>query len=229
VRVPTALAVACFLPSALDDTTFILPFVIARERYALTRLHTASPTRDELSLIARAFAPKLLSGDLHDLLAYLNGLTEHRFTGVYRFEPGWVVSVAFFDRSDPGARIGADVKMKESYCWLTGLDKASYVIEDASCDSRLAGHVAREAVRSYVAVVLRDKQGAPWGTLCHFDFEPRTPNEHARERLELFRPLIEEMFVRDSAAQWEPDAPSKPRRFRTSVSVRQAASAHAQL
>jgi hypothetical protein len=102
--------------------------------------------------------------------------------------------------------------MKESYCWLTGLGGASYVIEDACCDSRLAAHAARESVRSYVAVLLRDKTGAPWGTLCHFDFEPRTPAEGTQQRLELFRPLIEEMFVRDASAQWEPDAPSA-RRF----------------
>ena len=180
----------------------------------MTQLDPSGSTNDERSLIARAFAPKLLNGDLYDLLAYLNGLTDHRFTGVYRFEPGWVVSVALFDRDDPATHIGADVKMKESYCWLTGLGGATYVIEDACCDSRLARHVAREAVRSYVAVVLRDKQHAPWGTLCHFDFAPRKPTEFARQRLEAFRPLIEEMFVRDTAAQWEPEAPSAPRRFR---------------
>lgn len=189
----------------------------------MTQVEPILSAHDERSLIARAFAPKLLNGDLSALLSYLNGLTDHRFTGVYRFEPGWVVSVALFDRDDPSTHIGSDVKMKESYCWLTGLGGVSYVIEDACCDSRLAGHVAREAVRSYVAVVLRDKKGAPWGTLCHFDFTPRTPTEYARQRLEAFRPLIEEIFVRDTAAQWDPEAPSAPRRFRvTSMPIAQA-------
>jgi hypothetical protein len=175
---------------------------------------SAAPTHEELSLIARAFAPKLLDGDLYDLLAYLNRLTSHRFSGIYRFEPGWVVSVTLFDRENPRAHIGDDVKMKESYCWLTGMGGASYVIEDACNDSRLGAHAARETVRSYIAVLLRDKRGEPWGTLCHFDFEPRAVTAGARDQLEFFRPLVEEMFIRDTAAQWEPDMPSAPRRFR---------------
>ncbi|MBA3670483.1 MAG: GAF domain-containing protein [Gemmatimonadaceae bacterium] len=162
---------------------------------------------DELALISRAFAPQLLEGDLYSLLAYLNGCETHRFTGVYRFEPQWVVSVSLFDREAPATRVGDSVKMMESYCWLTGLG-ASYVIEDASVDSRLHGHAARDAVRSYLAVVLRDKRGTPWGTLCHYDFEPRTASEIALARLERFRPLIQEMFVRDTAACWTEEQPA---------------------
>lgn len=171
----------------------------------------ASPTQEELRLLARAFAPSLMQGDLLGLLQYLNGLTDHRFTGVYRFEPGWVVSVALWDRENPLERIGADVKMKESYCWLTGLGGASYVIEDAVSDSRLEGHAARDAVRSYVALLLHDKSGAPWGTLCHFDFAPRLTRPQTQSQLEIFRPLIEEMFIRDDRAIWDPNAPSAER------------------
>lgn len=174
---------------------------------------TVGPTLEELTLMTSAFAPKLLAGDLFNLLEYLNRLTHHRFTGVYRFEPGWVVSVALWDRENPRIRIGADVRMKESYCWLTGLGGASYVIEDACADSRLNGHAARDAVRAYIAVMLRDKAGNPWGTLCHFDFEPRSVEPETKARLEMFRPLIEEMFVRDQRAQWDPEAPSVQRCF----------------
>lgn len=175
--------------------------------------HHVDPSPDELALIARVFASQLLDGDLYDLLAHLNGRAPHRFTGVYRFEPGWVVSVALFDREAPDVRIGADVKMKESYCWLTGLG-GGYVIEDASADPRLQGHAAREEVRSYLAVLLRDKRGTPWGTLCHFDFAPRSPATENMRDLELFRPLIEEMFVRETAAHWAPDVPSGGRAAR---------------
>lgn len=162
----------------------------------------------EQSLISRAFASRLREDDLFDLLQYLNGLTDHRFTGVYQFEPGWVVSVALFDRENPHLRLGADVKMKESYCWLTGLNGTGFVIEDATCDARLSGHAAREEVRSYVAVLLHDRKGTPWGTLCHFDFAPRLTSPGTVARLEAFRPLIEEMFIRDKLARWDPDAPS---------------------
>lgn len=178
-----------------------------------------NPSVDELALLTRAFAPRLLEGDLCDLLAYLNGREAHRFTGVYRFESGWVVSVALFDREALKTRTGADVKMKESYCWLAGLE-GGYVIQDARIDPRLDGHAARDQVRSYIALVLRDRQNEPWGTLCHFDFAPRAASSEALARLEAFRPLIEEMLVRDSAACWLPEQPSgskSPRRRRKLV------------
>lgn len=171
-------------------------------------LRSLPPNAAEIELVARAFAPIVLEGDLYALLEYLNRFTEHRFTGVYRFSPGWVESVALFDRETPDVRVGADVKMKESYCWLTGTRGAAYVIEDALGEETLADHAARDEVRSYVAVLLRDKHGTAWGTLCHFDFAPRKVRPGTVEHLEGFRPLIEEMFVRDDRAQWDPDAPS---------------------
>jgi hypothetical protein len=167
---------------------------------------TAGPV--ELALLGRVFGTELRDGDIRALLAHLNSLTTHRFTGVYRFEPGWVVSVVLFDRENPDVQIGADVKMKESYCWLSGISDTAFVIEDAPTDPRLCGHAARDEVRSYVSVVLRDKRNVPWGTLCHFDFAPRAFAAKTLAHLESFRPLVEEMLVRDTAAQWNPDAPS---------------------
>lgn len=166
---------------------------------------------EELALIARSFASATDACDVRALLRYLNGLTIHRFTGVYRFEPGWVVSVALWDRLSPDVTLGADVKMKESYCWLTGLGLATYAIEDATADPRLVGHAARGEVRSYVAVVLRDRVGKPWGTLCHFDVAPLPALPETIAHLERFRPVIEELLVRDTPGHWDPDAPSTMR------------------
>lgn len=167
----------------------------------------ANASPQELALLSLAFAPEGGDANLRTLLSYLNGMTTHRFTGVYRFEPGWVMSVALWDRESPEQLLGADVKMKESYCWLTGLGKDSYIIEDACADARLDGHAAREQVRSYCAVMLRDRREAPWGTLCHFDFAPRKVDAETLSRLEAFRPLVEEILVRDCSAHWDPDAP----------------------
>jgi len=168
----------------------------------------------ERALLSRAFAPSLVDRDLREVLRFLNGLTGHRYTGVYRFEPGWVVSVCLYDRMNPDLEIGADVKMKESYCWLTGLDDKAYIIEDALTDSRLGGHAAQEEVRSYVAVLLRDSRRVSWGTLCHFDHAPQKTTLETLHRLERFRPLVEEMLVRDRRAHWDPDAPSVERATR---------------
>jgi hypothetical protein len=165
---------------------------------------------EQRALIALAFAPALGQCDLRQLLRHLNALVPHRFTGVYRFEPGWVMSVALWDRENPTLETGANVKMKESYCWLTGLDQSCFVIEDACVDPRLVAHAARDEVRAYAAVVLRDRQLVPWGTLCHFDFQPRQVPAGTIDQLELYRPLIEEMLVRDRPAHWDPDASSSP-------------------
>jgi GAF domain-containing protein len=165
----------------------------------------------ELELIISVFESELRQDSLAGLLGHLNAMTDHRFTGVYRFEPGWVLSVALFDRENPTLRLGADVKMKESYCWMAGLDGATLTIEDATTDERLAGHAARDEVRSYIAVLLRDVGSRPWGTLCHFDFAPRIVRPETLQQLERFRPLLEEAFIREREANWSPDAPSLPR------------------
>src|SRR5262249_47903926 len=132
-------------------------------RVILMTTNASRPTPETLQLIARAFVSRLADGDVRALLQYLNGLTDHRFTGIYRFEPGWVVSVALWDRENPDLMLGADVKMKESYCWLAGLADSSYIIEDALTDPRLDGHAVQAQIRSYVAVLLHDTGGAPWG------------------------------------------------------------------
>ncbi|HEY4133378.1 MAG TPA: hypothetical protein VGM50_22355 [Gemmatimonadaceae bacterium] len=160
----------------------------------------------EREFVARAFASRLREDDLHDVLLYLNGLTDYRFTGVYRLTPGWTVSVALCDRENPQLRLGANVKMTESYCWLTGVNNEALVIEDAPNDVRLGGHAARDAVRSYAAVLLRDVTRAAWGTLCHFDFSPRLSDPQTIAQLDIMRPLLEEMFVRDRAAPWHLEA-----------------------
>lgn len=167
---------------------------------------------DELAIMSLAFASQPGEGSVRPLLRQLNAMTTHRFTGVYRFEPGWVVSVALWDRSNPDLAVSADVKMQESYCWLTGLGKETYVIEDACLDSRLDGHAAQQTVRAYVSVVLRDRAGKPWGTLCHFDFDPRPADARTLRQLEFFRPLVEEVVVRDTNSLWDPEASAEARR-----------------
>jgi hypothetical protein len=172
------------------------------------------PSSEEIALLSSVFNSKLREEDLWALLRHLNGMAGHRFTGIYRFEPGWVVSVVLFDRENPSTRVGADVKMKESYCWLTGIGDKPLVIEDATLDVRLRGHAAQHEVRSYVAILLRDASGAPRGTLCNFDFEPRAVTPGILAQLERYRPLAEEVLVRDQRAQWDPDAPSEQRAVR---------------
>ncbi len=128
---------------------------------------------------------------LFEALRILNSTTQYRFTGVYRFEAGWVKSVALFDRKNPHLRIGKDVPWDDSYCRLTAEDGDSCRIDSALIDSRLTTHAAREAVQSYIAVLLRSEDGAPFGTLCHFDVCSRRADERTIADLKLVRARVE--------------------------------------
>lgn len=145
----------------------------------------------------------LLANDgLPAALGALNADTEFRFTGVYRFEGDWVVSVALYDRLHPMLTLGENVKMRESYCRIAGELGGPFAIENAPRDPRLDGHAARDDVQSYIAVLLRDAAGRPWGTLCHFDFVPRPTDTAAFARLAAARPVLEAYLTQDCPSAW---------------------------
>lgn len=64
-------------------------------------------------------------------------------------------------------------------------------IRDAPRDPRLATHTARDTVQAYVAVLLKTPEGAPLGTLCHYDLCPVTPPLGIFEDLDAVCPSVE--------------------------------------
>jgi GAF domain-containing protein len=159
------------------------------------RLRSRMQSRPEIlsppDEIVDHFELVLRNQGLFEALRYLNSTTEHRFTGIYRFEQDWVRSVLLFDRGNPHLRAGADVRMKESYCMLAGRSQETFCIEDAQADPRLLEHAARGTVLCYCAVKLLSLEGHPWGTLCHFDFRPCQIAAETIQALEAVRPLVE--------------------------------------
>lgn len=145
--------------------------------------------------IRRRFRGQLEARGLHAALGVLNAAVDFRFTGVYRFEGDLVVSVALFDRENSELRIGEDVRLLESYCRMTAVDGDRCAIEDSNADHRLAEHAARMAVHSYGAVLLRNPDGTPLGTLCHFDIRPRPLDDSIFALLEAVRPDIEDAVL----------------------------------
>lgn len=150
---------------------------------------TGAPLRG-LSL-ASAFEMKLRRLGLHAALQLLNATTPYRLTGVYRFEGGLVRSVALFDRKNPNLAVGVDVPWQDSYCRLASEDGARYQILDALHDPRLATHTAKATVQAYVAVLLKQPDGTPLGTLCHYDLHPVTPPLGVFEDLDATAPAME--------------------------------------
>ncbi|MEO8673300.1 MAG: GAF domain-containing protein [Tahibacter sp.] len=108
-------------------------------------------------------------------LQYLNSHTGFRFTSMYRFHGNLLRAICVFDRERPDELSPPpDVPLSATYCLFQKDGNRSIAIDDALQDPRLVNHVAREAVRSYVGVPLRDVRGAIIGSACHFSFEPHS-------------------------------------------------------
>lgn len=107
-------------------------------------------------------------------LRYLNGLTEYRFTGVFRFEQA-VIGVFYFDREQPDVAAIPAIPLEASYCSYVRRANGLFTTADAMLDPRLTMHPARAEVRGYCGSPVFDPEGNLLGTLCHFDVEPRDP------------------------------------------------------
>ncbi len=124
------------------------------------------PTADLL-----AFQQALAAGGVHGALAFLNGRTPHRFTGVYRFDGDILRNEALFDRFEPALRRGGDVPLNDTYCAIVGRSQCDLELLDARVDPRIEPKVNTPVV-SYCGTLIRDAHGMPFGTLCHYDMLP---------------------------------------------------------
>ena len=84
----------------------------------------------------------------------------------------------------------------DSYCRLTAEDGRHCEITHALQDARLTEHAAREAVQAYVAVLLKTPDGAPLGTLCHYDLHQVTPPLGVFEDLDAVCPAVERALLK---------------------------------
>lgn len=58
----------------------------------------------------------LRAGDLRGAVIYLNSLTEHRFTSLFRFDGGMLRNAVVLDRENPGQDHCDDLPVLASYC-----------------------------------------------------------------------------------------------------------------
>ena len=129
---------------------------------------------------------------LRAAVIHLNHQTTHRFTAVLRFGNAMLSSICFYDRENPAALSCPDIPEHASYCVFVKRSRAPLVIGNAPLDPRTEGHPARHEVLAYCGFPLTDESGRAYGTMCHFDVEPR-PRDHAPIELmevmaELLRP-----------------------------------------
>jgi hypothetical protein len=103
-------------------------------------------------------------------LQYLNSRTPHRYTGIFRFDGDTLRNEALFDRYESTLTKGTDAPMEATYCSLVGRQQAALEINDATTDPRVKD-IINTPVVSYCGVLIRDSEGKPFGSLCHYDMQ----------------------------------------------------------
>jgi hypothetical protein len=115
------------------------------------------------------FKSLLKNSGLHDALGFLSRRTPHRYTGVYKFDGETLRNLALYDGYDPKLIKGEDAPMAATYCSLVQT-QGKLEINDAQNDKRVKEIIITPVV-SYCGVLIRDAEGNPFGTLCHFDMK----------------------------------------------------------
>ena len=123
----------------------------------------------------------LQSLQINEALRELNATTGYRFTAVYRFTASGAANLAIFDRESDAPEALLVVPEGASYCGIVRESKNAFLVTRSLEDGRIVKHPAREAVQSYCGVPLVGDDGVVFGSLCHFDFEPRDGWDGATE------------------------------------------------
>jgi len=123
-------------------------------------------------------------------LIFLNGLTEHRFTALYRFDRETLKNLYFVDRDNPAQESVPDIPVMASYCVFVRNSRSRFSTPDSLQDDRVGDHPKRREVQSYCGVPLRDTNGEMFGTICHFDFRPIPISDANVELMEAVAPLL---------------------------------------
>lgn len=119
----------------------------------------------------------LQSLQINEALRELNATAGYRFTAVYRFTASGAANLAIFDRESEAPEALLVVPEGASYCGIVRDSRNAFLVTRSLEDGRIVKHPARDAVQSYCGVPLTGDDGVVFGSLCHFDFEPRDGSE----------------------------------------------------
>lgn len=124
------------------------------------------------------------------VLIYLNGLTVHRFTALYRFDADILKNLVFFDREHPEIASCPEIPVMASYCVFVRNSRQQFAMADSLVDPRALDHPKRLEIRSYCGVPLVDEHGRMFGTVCHFDTRPLQISDENVELMELVARML---------------------------------------
>jgi hypothetical protein len=138
---------------------------------------------------------RLATEGLRGAVQFLNSLTPHRFTSLYRFDGPTLRNVTFFDRDNPDVESSEDIPIEASFCVFVRDTRCAFTIADAGSDDRVRDHPKRAVVKRYCGVPLLDSAGRMFGSICHFDFEPGRVDESEVALLERMAELLRPSFA----------------------------------
>lgn len=121
------------------------------------------------------FKTTLMAHGVRQSLAYLLGLTDYRFIGIWRFQDGRANAAVHYDRENPTQLQAQEVPENATYCCYVRDANGVFMTAHALLDPRTEGHPARDSVQAYCGVPVMDPEGQLIGTLCHYDLVPRDP------------------------------------------------------
>jgi GAF domain-containing protein len=126
---------------------------------------------DALAPLLSAAESALVASGLPGILQFLNERVPHRFTALYRLDPGQVLTnVAVHDKHRHLDALDLRVvPLKDSFCQFV-LRDGLFLTQSSGTDPRLVGHPYAGAVNCYVGVPVIAQNGMQ-GTLCHSDIE----------------------------------------------------------
>ncbi len=133
-------------------------------------------------------------------LVFLNHLTEHRFSALYQFEKETLRNLYFYDREHPEIQTTEEIPVTASYCVFLRDTGGLFHTSDALRDGRVRSHPKREQVQSYCGVPVMDATGNLFGSICHFDLQPRIIADRDVELMEAVSLLLRDEHALRSRA-----------------------------
>jgi GAF domain-containing protein len=125
---------------------------------------------------------------------FLNSLTPHRFTSLFRFDGETLRNLTFFDRENPGQETCDEIPVTASYCVFVRDSGATFSVHDAPGDARVKDHAKRDTVQCYCGVPLLDRNGRMFGSICHFDLKPGRISALDVELMEAMAGMLQNHF-----------------------------------
>lgn len=123
-------------------------------------------------------------------LIFLNQLTSHRFSALYQFDEGTLRNLYFYDREEPEIEITDEIPVTASYCVFLRESGNLFHTSDALRDERVRNHPKREKVQAYCGVPVLDATGKLFGSICHFDLQPRVISDEDVDLMEAVARLL---------------------------------------